>query len=397
MKRQKGLSASFVKRVRHSGRTGPDKYGDFHGLILRVSTTGAKTWLWRGTIHGKRRDLGLGGFPYVTLDEARDTAFEYRRLARRGGDPAALREREGVPTFRDAALATLEVQKAGWRAGGKQAQIWWGAIERHALPRLGRRRVDQVSMAEVMATILPLAETKPESARRLRQYLGAVFKWAMAQGFRQDNPAGEALTAALPKSGRTVQHQRALPHGEVADALATVAATGAYWSTKAAFAFIVHTACRSGEARLAEWHEIDLDAREWRVPANRTKTGREHRVPLTDPALAILAEARDHADTSGLVFPSARGRAMTDNTISKLLRENDIAAVPHGFRSSFRDWAGETGVAREVAEACLAHLVANRVEAAYARSSLFERRKAVMAAWSRYLTGESGKVVALHG
>lgn len=393
---KRGLTAGFVKRVRHSGRPGPDKYSDFHGLILRVSATGAKTWIWRGTVQGRRRDYGLGGFPYTTLEEARDAAYEHRRQARRGIDPATLRDNAGIPTFRDAALATLEVQKAGWREGGKQTQIWWNAMERHALPRLGRRRVDQISISDILATLLPLAETRPESARRVRQYISAVFKHCIAQGYRDSNPAGEALTAAMPKNGRAVQHQRALPHGEVADALATVAATGAYWSTKAAFAFIVHTACRSGEARLAGWDEIDLEARVWTVPAGRTKTGKEHRVPLSDAALSILAEARAHADSSGLLFPSARGRAMTDNTISKLLRENGIAAVPHGFRSSFRDWCGETGIAREVAEACLAHSVANRVEAAYARSSLFERRQPVMAAWSAYLAGDGGNVVRLH-
>ena len=328
---KRGLTPGFVKRAAHSGGPGPDKHGDFHGLILRVAATGAKTWIWRGTVHGRRRDLGLGGWPYVSLDEARDTAFEYRRLARRGGDPEALRERAGIPTFHNAAIACLDVQKAGWRPGGKQAQIWWSAVQRYALPRLGRRRVDQISIAEVMATILPLAETKPESARRLRQYVSAVFKHSIAKGWRSDDPAGEALTAAMPKNGRTVQHQRALPHGEVAAALATVAATNAYWSTKAAFAFVVHSACRSGEVRLAEWSEIDLEARVWTVPASRTKTEREHRVPLSDGALAILAHARDHATTSGLVFPAARRRPMTDNTMSKLLRENGIAAVPHGL------------------------------------------------------------------
>ena len=192
-------------------------------------------------------------------------------------------------------------------------------------------------------------------------------------------------------------HHRALPHGEVAGAIAAVHATDAGAATKLAFEFLVLTACRSGEVRLATWGEIDLDAATWTVPADRTKTGRPHAVPLSGRAVAVLAEAREVSDGSGLVFPSTRpGRPLSDSSLSKLLRENGIEAVPHGFRSSFRDWCSErTNAPREVAEAALAHVVANQVEAAYARSDLFDKRRALMQRWADYLAGKTAAVVAI--
>ena len=391
MRKQK-LTAAFVR----SASCPPGIYGDEHGLRLRVMPTGSRQWIWRGTVHGKRRDLGLGSPPYVSLAEARETAFEYRRLARRGGDPAALREGASIPTFAESAEAAIAVQRLGWKDGGRQEAIWRRRLDAYLLPKLARRRIDQITTADLMGVLVPIWQDKHETARRVRFIASAVFKVAISEGHRQDNPA-ETVRAALPKPGRVAEHHKALPHGEVPAALAKVQASKrAWWGTKACFRFMVATASRSVEARGATWAEIDLEAGTWTVPAERMKAKREHVVPLSGLALETLCEARDHADTSGLVFPSATGRVMSDSTVSKLLRQNGIEAVPHGFRSSFRDWAGETGQAREVAEACLAHVVQSRTEAAYARSTLFERRKGVMAAWSRYLTGEAGEVIRLH-
>ena len=182
------------------------------------------------------------------------------------------------------------------------------------------------------------------------------------------------------------EHQRALAHSDVAGALRTIRDTGAWPATKLALEYIALTACRSGEVRGAKWCEVDLEGAAWAVPAERMKARKEHRVPLSDRALGVLAEARELSDGAGLVFPSAMGKQLTDNTLPKLLRENNIGAVPHGFRSSFRDWCGDSGVAREVAEACLAHVVKNQVEAAYARSDLLERRREVMQKWADYVS-----------
>ena len=218
---------------------------------------------------------------------------------------------------------------------------------------------------------------------------------AVAMGYRPDNPAGEALGQALGRQQAIVQHMRALPHGAVADALATVRASQAAVTTKRAFGFLVLMAARSGEVRLATWDEVDLDAAVWTIPAARMKAKRDHRVPLSGRALAILDDVQRLSDGTGLVFPNPRGKPRSDATLSQLIKELGTAAVPHGFRSSFRDWAAErTNTLREVVEAALAHTVQNPTEAAYARSDLFERRRRLMDEWATYLSGAREYVVA---
>ena len=213
------------------------------------------------------------------------------------------------------------------------------------------------------------------------------MKWAVAQGYREDNPAGDAISAALPKSGVRRQHQRALPHALVAEALDRVRASKAHRATALAFEFLVLTACRSGEVRGARWDEVSAVAATWTVPPERMKAKLEHRVPLSKQALTVLDKARETADGSRLIFPSPTGRVISDSTLSKLLRELRIGGVPHGFRSSFRDWAAEqTDVPREVCELALAHVNNDRVEAAYRRSDLFDKRRDLMAAWAAYVT-----------
>ena len=216
-----------------------------------------------------------------------------------------------------------------------------------------------------MAVLLPIWTTKAETARRVRQRIGTVMKWAVAKGYRPDNPAGGAIGAALPKNGSTRQHFRALPHKEVAAALDAVRASNAWVLSKLAFEFLVLTAARSGEVRGARWEEMDFEHAPWSVPAERMKAARKHRVPLSPQAIGVLRRAEELSDGSGLVFPSPTGGVLSPSTLSKLVRELGISAVPHGFRTSFRVWCGDTGVAREVAEAALAHVVRDKVEAAY--------------------------------
>lgn len=388
MDRKRQLTAAFVKRVRHSGKpSGPDKYFDQHGLVLRVIPSGGKQWIWRGTARGKRLELGLGGWPYVSLTEARQTAFEYRKLARSGGDPRSPRSGQRVPTFAEAAETVIKIHELGWKNGGKSADQWRASLRDYAIPTLGEVRVSDISTADIMEVLLPIWNEKRETARRVRQRVGAIMKWAVAQGFRPDNPAGEALGAALPNNGTTRKHYRALPHAAVAGAIATVRASRGHWATVAAIEFVILTAARSGEVRKARWDELDLETATWTVPADRMKMKREHRVPLSGRAMQILAEAREMADGSGLIFPSVRGRPLSDNTLSKLLREQRIRAVVHGFRSSFRDWCAECSNApRDVFELALAHVNSDRVEAAYLRSDLYERRRALMQAWADYIS-----------
>ena len=293
-----------------------------------------------------------------------------------------------MPTFAEAAARVLEQLRPGWRST-RHAKDWVSSLRVYAFPQLGHRPVGEITTADILAVLTPIWHDKRVTARRVRQRIGAVMKWAVAMGLRPDNPASDVLGQALGRQQAVVQHMRALHHSKVAGAMEMVRKSHAYPATKLAFEFLVLTAARSGEVRLAHWDEIDLEAREWTVPAERTKAHRPHRVPLSGRAVEILSEARTLGGGSGLVFPSPEGRASAHSRLSTLLRDLGIAAVPHGFRSSFRDWCGECSNApREVAEAALAHAVRNKVEAAYARSDLFERRRVLMDNWAAYLAGE---------
>ena len=275
--KKRQLSAAFVKGVRHSGKPyGQDKYYDQHGLILRVVPTGGKQWIWRGTIHGKRLDLGLDGRPYVSLSEARQAAFDYRKLARAGSDPRSLRSGHDVPTFADVAKTVIGIHKPGWKDGGKTAAQWRASLRYYAMPRLGKMCVSDISTADVMAVLLPGWNEEHETERRVRQRIGAIMKWAVAQGFRQDNPAGSAIGAARPKNGVMKKHHRPLPHAEVRAAITTARASRANWATVAAIEFLILTAARSGEVRKARWDEVDFGTATWTVPADRMKMQREH-------------------------------------------------------------------------------------------------------------------------
>ena len=388
----KALTAAFCRNVGESGR-----YCDGNGLYLHVDPSGARRWVQRLVIRGKPRGLGLGSYGLVSLAEAREQALANRKIARAGGDPlAAKRRAESMPTFEEAVDNVIAIHSEAWKDGGKTAKLWRATLREYAYPHIGDKGIDQVTTADVMLVLLPIWTRKHETARKLRRRVSTVMKWAIAQGYRGDNPAGEAVTAALPKRSAPVRHMRALPHGEVAGALAAVRASRAWEATKLAFELLVLTATRSGEVRLATWEEFDLSASVWTIPAERMKAQREHRVPLCGRAVEILQEARSHANGGGLVFPSIRGKALSDMTLSKLVREQGIAAVPHGFRSSFRDWASErTSHPREVIEAALAHVVSNQTEAAYARSDLFDRRRRLMDDWAAYLAVERGKVIPM--
>ena len=377
----------------------PGMYGDGGTLYLHVSPSGSKSWIQRLAVHGRRRDIGLGGWPLTTLTEAREMAFENRRLARRGGDPLAEKRKANMPTFQEAAMQTFEANRPRWR-NDKVAKNWLQQLERHAFPVMGEMPVDRIGREDVLRVLTPIWTRKPEVARKLRQRIRATLRWAEAHGFVDSNPAGEAIDGALPTMPAVKRHFRALPYGEVAGALEAVESTRAVLASKLCFRFLILTAARSGEARGAAWEEIHEEVREWRIPGERMKTGHPHRIPLSDAAMAVLEKARPLRDDSGLVFPSPikRGRPLSDMAFTKLLRTTGIAekTVVHGFRSSFRDWCAETGKPRELAEAALAHTVGG-VEGAYFRSDLFERRRLLMDQWAAYLTGMDAEVVRLHG
>ncbi|MYB31834.1 MAG: tyrosine-type recombinase/integrase [Acidobacteria bacterium] len=368
-------------------------------LYLRIAPGGSKSWVQRLTIEGRRHDLGLGGFPLVTLAEARAKAYENRRLARSGGDPLAAKRRAKTPTFRQAASRTCDALRPRWR-NHKHATDWMATLERHAYPVIGDMSVDRIRREDVLRTLTPIWTRRPETARRVRQRMRAVLRWCWAHGYVSENVAGEGIDGALPKMPAVRQHFRALPYSEVATALETVEASRVSKAAKLCLRFLVLTAARSGEARGATWAEVDAEAREWRIPGDRMKRGAEHRVPLSDAALAVLERARRLDDGSGLIFPSALrpGHSLSNMTLTKILRDQGLAGrtTVHGFRSAFRDWCAETGKPREIAEAALAHTVGG-VEGAYFRSDLFARRRVLMDQWSAFLTEAQGKVVRLYG
>ena len=374
-----------IRKLTAAGcRTAPvGKHGDGHGLMLVVSERG-KSWVQRLTVHGKRRDLGLGAFEFVTLAQAREIAYQNRRIARNGGDPLAERaEKAAMPTFADAMERVIELRSKGWSA--THARNWRSQMAKYAIPALGRMKVNAIRADDVLRAVSPIWHTRPKVARDTRTRIAAVLDWCVAQGHTTHNAAEAALKGALPKQTKGTRNHAALPYGDIPAALAAIRDADAYVGTRLMVAFLILTAARSGEARGCRWAEIDMEQRVWRVPAERMKARRAHDVPLSDAAMDVLREAAKLRDRTGLVFPSATGKVATDMVPANLLRKLKLAGSIHGMRTSFRVWAAERSNApREVAELALAHTVGDVVERAYQRSDLFDRRRSLMESWGAF-------------
>ena len=381
---------------------GPGRHGDGRGLFLYVKPAGTRSWVLRYQSQGRRHDLGLGAYPEVTLATARERAIEARRMITEGQDPIAKRKQAKHKTFKDATLELIESKRPGWK-NAKHAAQWSSTLEAYVFPSLGRMQVGQIATNDVIGALKPIWNAKPETANRVRQRIEAVLDYASALGLRTgDNPARWRghLDHLLPKPKklRAVKHHPALPHAEIADFMSDLSARNGIASR--ALAFTILTAGRSGETRLAVWGEIDLKNKVWTIPAERMKAAKEHRVPLTDAAIALLGMPRGDGD---LLFESDAkpGRPISDMTMTAVLKRmgrSDITV--HGFRSTFRDWAGETtGFPREVIEAALAHGIKDKAEAAYARSDLFDKRRKLMEAWAKTAIrlAPGGNVVSLAG
>ena len=380
LKRPTMLSATFVKTVNVPGRYGDGRGGLGLSLLVRPGSRNraAKCWTQSVRIGGRPTSLGLGRYPVVTL--ARQRALENAQAIAEDRDPRR-RSGRGAPTFAEAADKVMAIHAGNWKPGGRTEDSWRSTLRDYILPRLGDMPVDAVTGGDVMAVLQPIWTEKRETAKRVRSRIGAVMKWAVAQGHRTDNPAGEALAAALPNNAGRRVHHKALPHAEVGAALRKVRGSDAYRGAVLALELLVLTATRSGEVRTAVWDDIDMEGAVWTIPAERMKAGLEHRVPLSDHALRILDEARRELTCGdGILFPSPTGCVQRAQTLAKLLHGRGIDAVPHGFRSSFRDWAAEcTDAPREICELALAHVNRDRVEAAY-------RRRRLMQQWADYLS-----------
>lgn len=369
--------------------------GGVQGLALQVSGS-SRAWLLRATVGGKRRDMGLGPYPEVTLARAREKAGEARELIRQGVDPIARRQaaqsamRAAVSealTFKECAEKYVKAHRAGWK-NAKHAQQWENTLAQHAYPVLGAVLVRDVKLPQVLAVLEPIWTTTNETAVRLRGRMELVLDWATARGLREGtNPArwrGHLdKLLAKPSKVNNREHHAALAVGDVGAFMLRLREAEGMGARALEFAIL--TAARSGEVRGATWGEIDTEAKVWTVPGARMKAGKEHRVPLSADALALLA-VLPQGKPDELVFKAPRGGALSDMTLAAVLRRMDVPAVPHGFRSTFRDWASErSNYPRDVAEMALAHAIGDKVEAAYRRGDLFQKRRLMMADWAQFL------------
>jgi integrase len=382
----------------------PGYYGDGAGLVLRVADSGSKVWLYRYKTMGRVREMGLGPIRDVSLAEARDAAREARRLRRTGIDPIdAKRERKAIArldaartiTFAQCAAAYIENHRPSW-SNPKHAAQWESTLRTYAYPIFGNLPVAVVDTALVVKVLDPIWSAKPETAGRLRGRIEAVLDFAKVRGYRDgENPARWKghLKEALPAIGRLkkVNHHAALPYADIAAFIADLRQRDG--DAAAALEFAILTAARTSEVIGARWPEIDMATAVWTVPAERMKGGVEHRVPLSEQALSVLRRMEAKRVNEVVFSGQTPGRALSNMALLMMLRRmerDDITA--HGFRSTFRDWAADrTGVAAEIAEACLAHKVASKVEAAYRRTDFFGKRRDLMDQWGRFCEGEAPK------
>ncbi|MBG99597.1 MAG: integrase [Solibacterales bacterium] len=384
------LTARTVESLKEPGRYGD---GQRTGLWFRVTERGNKSWIFRFMRYGRAREMGLGSYPAVTLADARDLVLGARRLLLKDIDPIEDRKRlkaEGLTAtrginFAEAARQYVNGHKAEW-SNAKHAWQWTATLENYANPVLGELDVASITPDAVADVLRPLWEDKQETASRLRGRIERVLDWCIVKKYLSgENPARwkANLDHLLPKRPKVrVRHYPALPWGDLPafmKRLQSVEGLGAR-----ALEFAILTAARSGEVRGATWEEVDLSAAVWTIPGERMKAGKEHRVPLSDVALELL-EALPRLKGSPWVFVAPRGGMLSDMTLSAVCRRLEVKAVPHGFRSTFRDWAAETtNYPREVVEQALAHINPNKVEAAYLRSDLFDRRRSLMKEWTNF-------------
>lgn len=382
-------------------RSGSIRFSDGNGLYLVIKPSGAKSWLLSVQQGGVRRYIGLGGYPAdLTLTEARDEAYRLRKLARKGLDPVAERDRGKVtvPTFAKAMEAAHVELSKGWAE--KTAEGFKSSLEEHAVPRLGSKRVDQIEAEHVIAALNPIWTTKPQIARKVRQRIMTVLSFSKSRGWRSERvPDAREISNGLAKQPESQSHP-AVPYKQVPALVAGELAKDDS-PARLALLFTILTAARQGEVRQAEWSEIDFEERLWRRPAEHMKSRKAHDVPLCDAAIAILERAEALRDKSGLIFPNSKGKPLSDAAVGKMLKLAGSDKTVHGFRSSFRDWAAEQmpTIPEVVAEYALAHETGDRTVRAYRRSDFMEMRRALMAAWGQFvapsLTGESGNVTPI--
>ena len=389
----KALAARTVSTTSEPGR-----YADGGGLYLLVAPGGSKSWMLRTVVKGRRCDLGLGSVELVSLADAREDARRLRRIARAGGDPLAERrqERRAVPTFEAAATDVHAAHAASFK-NEKHRKQWLSSLG-GVFSAFGSKRVDAITSADILAALGPQWLKRPETSRRVLQRVRVVFEWCKAQGYCVgDNPT-QGVTKVLPKQRAAKGHHAALPYQALPAFLHALKEADSGEVVKLAFEFTILCAARTAETLKATWAEIDLEAKTWTIPGNRMKAGSEHRVPLSPRCVKILERAKALSDSGPYVFPGRSPKKPLSNMVflMALRRMKRADLTTHGFRSTFRDWAAErTNVPRAVCESALAHTLRDKTEAAYNRTDLFDRRRDLMASWSRFATSKPADVVAI--
>ncbi|MFO1158053.1 MAG: integrase arm-type DNA-binding domain-containing protein [Reyranellaceae bacterium] len=400
-KKAAGLTARRIQSI-----ATPGMFADGNGLYLQVAPSGSKSWVFRFQINGRRRDMGLGSLDVLGLADAREKAVTARRLVANGLDPIEQRATQKAAvvvaaaksaTFRQAAEACIESMRASWR-NAKHSSQWSSTLESYVYPTFGHLPVSAIDTTLVCKVLDPIWHVKTETASRVRGRIETVLHFAKVRGQRDgENPARwhGHLEFTYPAKGEIapVQHHASLPYSDMP----------AFWPKlqvqdglgARALEFTVLTAARTGEVLGARWSEFDLDAKSWRIPGERMKAGREHVVPLSDPALGLLRKL-DAVRLCGFVFPGGADRPLSNMVMHMTLRRMKVDVTPHGFRSTFRTWVAEqTNFPADVAEVALAHTQDDKVVAAYQRGDFAKKRAALMTAWANYVEGRSAKVTSI--
>lgn len=367
----------------------PGWYGDGGTLYLAVSAGGSKSFVQRLTIDGVRYDLGLGGWPLVSLAEARDLAYQNRRIARKGGDPRHPVSK--VPRFRQAAETRHAELLPKWK-NAKHAVSWLQTLTRHAYPVLADKPVDRIRPSDVLRVLTPIWNSHPETARRVRQRIRSVLAWCEAHEYVNRNVAGECIDGALHRQGDKQKRMRSLPYADAPEFIRVLESAPGFEVTKLCLLFVILTATRGVEGRGARWDEIDLDGRMWRIPGSRMKAGEDHDQPLSAAALDVLERVRPFENGSGLVFPSPNKprQPLCNIVFMNLLRRIGYAdrTTVHGLRATFRTWATEcTQASTRAKKLSTAHKPGDKIEDAYDRALVLVPRRELMQRWGCYVMG----------
>ena len=390
------LTSLAIKKLKTPGR-----YSDGNNLYLKIEDTGSRRWILRLTINGKRRDMGLGSFSFINLADARELASQYNKLAKSGIDPIQerLKEKGQQITLKECTYKVHALNKPIWKTD-LLARQWINSFEHHVFPIIGHLTISQIQSVDIMNVLTPIWNTKHDTAKKLKQRLRVVFKWCRAQGyFTGDNPV-ELAEMALPRLKLNKKHHKYLPYDQLPDFIKKLKDTPIILSNKLAIEFAILTAGRTSEILKAQWDEIDFSNKLWTIPKDRMKANKEHIVPLSDRSIAILKESQKNYPNAKYIFPSELNleKPLSSNTMLFAIQKRmNTNVTTHGMRTSFKMWASEvTNFQNEVSEMALSHSIPNKVEAAYRRGNLLEKRRLLMQCWVDYLYKANADVIKLY-